>query len=137
MPAPAFVDTNILVYADDRADPAKQSRAQDLIRQLIRERRGLLSTQVLAEYFVAATRKLGIDAVDARRRVELYSRFDVVTLQPADILGAIDLHRLHGFSLWDALIVRAALLAGCRTLYTEDLQAGFRIETLEIRNPFA
>jgi predicted nucleic acid-binding protein len=137
MAAPAFVDTNILVYADDRADPAKQSRAQDLIRRLIREKRGRLSTQVLAEYFVAATRKLGIETVDARRRVELYSRFDVIALQPADILGAIDLHRLHGFSLWDALIVRAALLAGCRTLYTEDLQAGFRIETLEILNPFA
>ena len=136
MPGPAFVDTNILVYADDRADPVKQSRAQDLIRQLIRDKTGRLSTQVLAEYFVAATRKLGIEAVDARRRIELYSRFDVVSLQPADILGAIDLHRLHGFSLWDALIVRAALLAGCRTLYTEDLQAGFRIETLEFLNPF-
>ncbi|HUP64041.1 MAG TPA: PIN domain-containing protein [Thermoanaerobaculia bacterium] len=137
MPAPAFVDTNILVYADDRAQPAKQSRAQDLIRQLIRERTGRLSTQVLAEYFVAATRKLGLDAAAVRRRVELYSRFDVVSLQPADVLGAIDLHRLHGFSLWDALIIRASLLAGCRRLYTEDLQSGFRIETLEIVNPFA
>jgi predicted nucleic acid-binding protein len=137
MPAPAFVDTNILVYADDRADPAKQSRAQDLIRQLIRERTGRVSTHVLAEYFVAATRKLGLDAVAARRRVELYSRFDVVALQPGDVLGAIDLHRLHGFSLWDALIIRASLVAGCRKLYTEDLQPGFRIETMEIVNPFA
>lgn len=56
---------------------------------------------------------------------------------PADVLHAIDLHRRYGFSIWDALIVRAALVGECRRLYSEDLQAGFRIGDLEIVNPFA
>lgn len=136
MSAPAFVDTNILVYADDRAYPLKRQRSQELIRQVVLERSGWLSLQVLQEYFSAATRKLGIDAEVARRRVELYSRLDVAILGPTDLLTAIDLHRLYRFSIWDALIVRAALVSGCRRLYSEDLQAGFRIENLEIVNPF-
>lgn len=137
MSAPAFVDTNILVYADDRADPVKRERSQELIRQLLRERTGWLSLQVLQEYFSVVTRKLGIDAEVARRRVELYSRFEVAVLGPVDVLGAIDLHRLYRFSIWDALILRAALISGCRRLYSEDLQPGFRIEKLEIVNPFS
>jgi predicted nucleic acid-binding protein len=136
MSAPAFVDTNVLLYADDRADPRKRERAQELIREVVRDRNGRLSLQVLQEYFSAATRKLGLDAEAARRRVEIYSRLDVVKLEVVDLFGAIDLHRLHRLSIWDALILRAALISGCRRLYTEDLQHGFRIETLELVNPF-
>lgn len=53
-----------------------------------------------------------------------------------DILGAIDLHRLHGFSIWDALVIRAAIQSGCTVLYSEDLQHRRRIDGLEIVNPF-
>ncbi len=137
MSAPAFLDTNILLYADDRADPRKRDLAQDLIRQAIRNGDGRISLQVLQEYFAAATRKLGIDAAIARRKVELYSRLDTVRLEAQDLLAAIDLHRLHRFSIWDALIIRAAMISGCREVYTEDLQAGFRLGNLEIVNPFA
>ena len=137
MSAPTFLDTNILLYADDRADPQKQERAQNVIRNVVRDRNGRISLQVLQEYFSAATRKLGIDAAIARRKVELYSRLDVVRLDPSDLLAAIDLHRLHQFSIWDALILRAALISGCRVLYTEDLQAGFRLDSLTVVNPFA
>ena len=72
----------------------------------------------------------------ARRKVELFSRFDVVRLGADDLLGAIDIHRLQGFSIWDALVVRAALVSGCRVLYTEDLQRGRRIDGLEVVNFF-
>ncbi len=137
MSVPVFVDTNILIYADDRAVPTKRERAQNLIREVIREQTGRLSLQVLQEFFAAATRKLGLAADVARRRVELYARLDVVRLEPADVLAAIDLHRLYRVSVWDALIIRAALLAGCRKLYSEDLQSGFRIEKLEVVNPFS
>ena len=132
-----FIDTNVLVYADDARDPRKQSRARDLIRRLLRERRGVLSLQVLQEYFAAATRKLGLSSEDARRRVEVYTRFDVVTLHPSDLLAAIDLHRLHNLSVRDALVVRAALNGSCVTLHTEDMQPGYAIEQLTINNPFA
>ena len=137
MSVPVFVDTNILICADDRAAPAKRERAQNLIREVIREQTGRLSLQVLQEFFAAATRKLGLAADVARRRVELYARLDVVRLEPADVLAAIDLHRLYRVSIWDALILRAAVIAGCRKLYSEDLQNGFRIEKLEVVNPFS
>lgn len=132
-----FIDTNVLVYADDARDPCKQARARDLVRRLLRERRGVLSLQVLQEYFAAATRKLGLASADARRRVEVYSRFDVVTLRLPDLLAAIDLHRLHKLSVWDALVVRAALNGSCVTLHTEDMQSGYAIERVTISNPFA
>lgn len=136
MSDPAFVDTNVLVYADDRANPAKREQAQDLIRSVLRDGSARTSLQVLQEYFAVATRKLGMAADVARRHVEIYARLEIVRLEPADLFAAIDLHLRHRFSIWDALIVRAALISGCRRLYTEDLQSGFRIENLEVVNPF-
>lgn len=97
----------------------------------------MVSTQVLQEYFVAATRKLGVAAEVARRKIELFGHLHVVGLDLVDILGAIDLHRLHGLSFWDALVVRAAIASGCSRLFSEDLQTGRRFEGLEIVNPFA
>lgn len=136
MTARCFVDSNIFVYADDRSAGPKRERARELIREAVATGKATLSLQVLQEYFAVATKKLGIPAAAARRRVELLSRLDVVTLRSEDVLAAIDLHRLHGFSIWDALVIRAALNAGCRILYSEDLQHGRKIEGLEIANPF-
>jgi predicted nucleic acid-binding protein len=132
----SFFDTNVILYADDQDAPAKQRRAIDLIAEHRRERTGVVSLQVLQEYFVAATRKLQVDPQIARRKVELLAEFDVMKIDVADILGAIDLHRLHGFSFWDALILRAAKQTGCRVLFSEDLQHAREIEGLKIINPF-
>ena len=132
-----FIDTNVLIYADDARDPRKRDRARELIRGLMRSRRGVLSLQVLQEYFSAATGKLGMDAENAKQRVVLYTRFDVATLAPADLLAAIDLHRLHHLSIWDCLIVRAALNGSCTMLHTEDLSDGSVIDSVTVSNPFA
>ena len=132
-----FIDTNILIYADDARDPSKRDRARELIRTLMQDRRGVLSLQVLQEYFAAATRKLGMNSQDAKRRAVLYSRFDTVTLAPMDLFAAIDLHRLHRLSIWDSLIVRAALNGNCTILHTEDLSSGQVVESLTVSNPFA
>jgi predicted nucleic acid-binding protein len=136
MPARSFLDTNILVYTDDRGAPPKQGIALALVESCRRRSCGVVSSQVLQEYFAAATRKLGVPAETARRKVELFARFDLVLIGLDDILGAIDLHRLHGFSIWDALVFRAALQSGCSVLYSEDLQHGRRIDGLEVVNPF-
>lgn len=96
-----------------------------------------MSTQVLQEYFVAVTRKLGVSADLARRKTEIFARLHIVTPGVDDILGAIDLHRLHGLSFWDALVVRAALASRCVRLLSEDLQPGRRFDGLEVVNPFA
>ncbi len=132
----SFVDTNILVYADDRRDREKQKTARDLLHRGIEKGRLVLSTQVLQEYFVSATRKLSISPEVARRKVELYSTQPVVVVQPDLILQAVDLHRQHQISFWDSLIVCAAAVSRCRVLYTEDLQAGFAYRGLNIVNPF-
>ena len=132
-----FLDTNLLVYADDADAGDKQRAARKQIRSAIVERTGVISTQVLQEYFSVATRKLGISPAAARRRVELLSVLDVVRIEVTTILAAIDLHRLHSLSFWDALVVRAASLAGCTRLLTEDLQTGSTIDGVRIENPFA
>lgn len=136
MTAPFFVDTNVLVYADDAAHPAKQKCARDLIRLALRDGIGKLSFQVLNEFFAVATRKLRLSASDARRRVEIYSSLEVFRPSVDDLLAAIDLHRLHQLSIWDALVVRAAQASGCRTLCTEYLQHGQAFDGLEVVDPF-
>lgn len=132
----SFFDTNILVYADDKAAPAKQRRSIELVTQHRRARTGVLSLQVLQEYFVTVTRKLQVEATIARRKVELLAELDVFVPDVDDVLAAIDIHRLHGFSFWDALVLRAAKEAACTVLYTEDLQAGRSIDGVKIVNPF-
>jgi predicted nucleic acid-binding protein len=136
MRARSFFDTNVLVYADDKAAPAKQRRALDLIAEHRRARTGVVSLQVLQEYFVTVTRKLHLDPRIARRKVELIAEFDVASPEVADILAAIDLHRLHGVSFWDALVLRAAKQAGCSILLAEDVQGNREIDGLQIVNPF-
>ena len=131
-----FVDTNVIVYADDLDAGAKRERAQEVLHQLYVDGNGVVSTQVLQEFFVAATRKLGVAPEIARRKVDLLARLDVVTIEPSLILDAIDLHRLHPLSFWDALIVQAAAASGCRRLLTEDLQSGRSIAGVQIENPF-
>ncbi len=136
MSARSFFDTNVLVYADDKAAPAKQRRSVDLVAEHRRAGTGVVSLQVLQEYFVTVTRKLHVDPGIARRKVELLAEFDVVTPEVSDILAAIDLLRLHGFSFWDALVLRAAKQAGCSVLFSEDLQDAREIDGLQIINPF-
>jgi predicted nucleic acid-binding protein len=132
----SFFDTNVLVYADDKASPAKQRRAVDLVTEHRRSQTGVVSLQVLQEYFVTVTRKLKVDARIARRKVELLSEFDVAAPDVADVLAAIDLHRLHGIHFWDALIVRSAKQAGCSVLFSEDMQAAREIDGVRIIDPF-
>lgn len=136
MNARSFFDTNILIYTDDKAAPAKQRRALSLVEEHRRAGSGVVSLQVLQEYFVTVTRKLHIEPRIARRKVELLAEFDVATPDLTDILAAIDLHRLHGFSFWDALILRAAQQSGCKVLLSEDMQDMREIDGVEIVNPF-
>jgi predicted nucleic acid-binding protein len=137
MSARSFFDTNVLAYADDKATPAKQKVAIELVAKHRRAGTGVLSLQVLQEYFVTATKKLHIDPGIARRKVELLAEFDVVAPDLGDILAAIDLHRLHGFSFWDALVLQTAKQSGCSTLFSEDMRHGQEIDGVRIVNPFS
>lgn len=136
MSARSFFDTNVLVYTDDKAAPAKQRRAVDLVAEHRRAGTGVVSLQVLQEYFVTVTRKLHLDASLARRKVELLAELDVAAPDLTDVLAAIDLHRLHGFSFWDALVIRAAKQSGCTVLFSEDFQHRRDVDGIRIMNPF-
>lgn len=132
----SFFDTNVLVYTDDEDAPKKKALALDLVADWHRRRQAVASTQVLQEYFVTVTRKLGVPVEIARRKTEIFGRMHLFRPGTEDILAAVDLHRLHAVAFWDSLIVRAALVTGCVRLFTEDLQHGRRIDGLEIVNPF-
>ena len=131
-----FFDTNVLVYTDDRANPAKQQQALDMLHRHKQAKSGVLSLQILQEYFVAVTRKHGVAPADARRKVELFAEFDVVEPVLNDVLAACDLHRLRRLSYWDALVVHTAKQAGCREVLSEDMQHGQVIDGVRIVNPF-
>jgi predicted nucleic acid-binding protein len=133
-----FVDTNVLAYAHDRSETRKQAVAQARLEELWRERNGVLSTQVLQELYVVATRKLAtpIPGTTARKIVALYAEWPVVQVDVPLILAASDLEERHTLSFWDALVVEAARRAGATRLLTEDLQAGRRIAGVRVENPF-
>jgi predicted nucleic acid-binding protein len=131
-----FFDSNVLLYTDDSRFPRHQRLALDLTKLNLSQKTGSVSIQVLQEYFANATRKLKVDALLARQKTQVFSNFKVFKPDQHDILAAIDLHLIHQISFWDAMIVRAAIQSGCGTLYSEDMQHGQRINSVQIINPF-
>lgn len=132
----AFVDTNIWVYTVDAADPVRRARALAAIapdggRELV------ISTQVLAEFYAVVTRKLAVPLTpDAARALAVQmAALTVVTVDASLVTAAIDGCRAWGISIWDALIIRAAEVAGCRTLLSEDLADGVEYGTVRVTNP--
>lgn len=134
----SFLDTNVLVYAFDTDAGEKQTRAQRLMEVEAAEGRLVLSTQVLQEFYVAVTRKLArpLSAGEAEAAVREFALLPVIQVDVEMVVASIARSRSAGFSLWDSLIVEAALAGGATRLYTEDLQHGQRISEMEIVNPF-
>ncbi|MBK5292305.1 MAG: PIN domain-containing protein [Acidobacteriia bacterium] len=133
----AFFDTNIFLYSDDAAAPEKQSKAIQLISDYQRLGLAVASLQVLQEYFSAATRKLGVDPELAQRKVELMARLRIVRFTEVDVIAAIELHRLHRISFWDAMILHGARLSGAEILFSEDFQHRSVFGCVTVVNPFA
>jgi len=133
-----FVDTNVLLYSEDGANANKQRLARDWLRVLWQRRCGRVSTQVMHEFYVNATRKLrpAMPAGDARAEVRRYQRWQPWVVDHATVETAWAVESRFGLSYWDALMVAAALQQGCKCLLTEDLQHGQLIDGLRIFNPF-
>ncbi|MBK9325793.1 MAG: PIN domain-containing protein [Hydrogenophilales bacterium] len=134
-----FVDTNILLYARDSAQPDKQPVAQAWMRSLWLKRNGYLSFQVLQEFYVNATQKLkpGLPVELARQDVRNLLLWRPIGTDAGLIEGAWRLADRYGFSWWDAQIVAAARRANCPVLLSEDMQHGIDVEGTRIINPFA
>lgn len=130
-----FLDTNILVYSLDQADAAKKAKCRELIRSLTAENRGVISTQVMQEFYVAATGKLGADPLLTKDIIRSLERFETVLISPSLIKEAIDCSIINRLSFWDALIIVSAESARCEILWTEDLNHGQIIRGVRVENP--
>lgn len=131
-----FVDTNVLLYADDGGQPDKRTRARQWLDWLWLNQRGRLSTQVLNEYYANAVRKIGVPQGDARAKVRRLQLWQPWQLDSQTLETAWGLEARHGFSFWDSLILASAIQMGCRHVLTEDMQHGQRLENLTLLNPF-
>jgi predicted nucleic acid-binding protein len=130
-----FLDTNVVVYAFDRADPARQRTA---IALLTGGGRLVVSTQVLLEAWWVLTRKLEspLDEDRAREVIDQLCCLPVVATDAELVRRAIDAGRRFKIAVWDALIVEAARSGGCRRLLSEDLQPGMDFDGVVVENPF-
>lgn len=132
-----FLDTNVLVYANDSRDAAKQSRAIELVTECMRRGTGVVSTQVLQEYAVAAIDKLNQDVNVILRQLLLLESFEIVQITPELVRRALEIQARCHISYWDAAIIAAAQHANCSVLLSEDLAAGQLYATVRVENPFA
>ncbi len=133
-----FVDTNILIYAacPPPNDVAKAERAAELLRTADIA----LSAQVLQEFYVQATRVTRPGALthdDARRMVRNLQRFPIQPVTAQVVNNALALRERFQINYWDAAILAAARIAGCDTVYTEDLNPGQDYDGVRVVNPFA
>jgi predicted nucleic acid-binding protein len=132
-----FFDTNVLVYHNTFLDEPKQAKAAELIYAAIRAGCGGISAQVMQECVSVLHRKFAVNlsAIDLYVNAVLRPLYRIDTTAEL-IESAIEIKRRFGFSLYDCLVIAAALACGAKTLYSEDLQHGQRIEHLTIVNPF-
>lgn len=132
-----FVDTNILIYAHDNEAGHRHEMANKLVHRLWETQTGVLSVQVLQEFYVNITRKIPepLPRPVARSLVETYTAWEVVLPRPADLLRASEIEERHRISFWDAMILAAAVAAGTPTLWTENLSDRQVIEGVRIQNP--
>ena len=136
MPSPiVFVDTSVLIHADDTHDAAKQARSRAWLLALWQHRAGRLSTQVLNAYYVN-TRKLGLAQGDARAKVRRLQVWQPWQIDHQTVETAWGVEARFGLAYWDALIVAAAAQSGCSHVLSEDLQHGQQIDAVTILNPF-
>ncbi|MEA2011172.1 MAG: PIN domain-containing protein [Actinomycetota bacterium] len=132
----SFIDTNVLVYAFDSSEPEKQQMALEALAKS--GDRSVLSTQVLSEFYVVATRKLANPVASrvAADVVDQLSRLPIVDTDTSLVRSAIDISVRSQISYWDGLIVAAAIASGCDRILTEDLSTGATFNGVEIVNPF-
>ena len=135
-----FIDTNVFVYSID-ASPEQRGKletARRIVKELIRKDQGVVSIQVLQEFYNTATKKIEVPlaANEALEYLRYMSILEIVQPDFDLIVAAIHLHQKHLISFWDALILQAAHAAGCVKILSEDLQHGFDFNGLSVENPF-
>lgn len=136
MTALVFVDSNVLLYAMDEANPDKQQAARTWRAELWKSRKGRISFQVLGEFYVNAVRKQPAARDEARAEVRDLLAWNPLTVDAPLLEQGWRIQDRYQLSYWDALIVAAAKASSCRYLLTEDLQTGQKLDGVEVVNPF-
>ena len=133
-----FIDSNVLIYAHDVDAFAKHQTATSILRDLWSDRTGVLSMQVLQEFYVNVTRKIPspLSKESARLVVSSYAVWCMETT-PVEISAAFRIEDESRIGFWDALIVSSAAKSGASRILSEDLKSGQRIAGVLIQNPFA
>ena len=134
--ARSFFDTNILLHIYSDVAPEKQKRAGELFREPGLSGAILISTQVIQEFYAAATRKLALSQPIVRTLTEALFELPLVIVTPAHIRSAMDHETRYQISFWDGLILAAAEAGGAEVLYTEDLNDGQQYGKILASNPF-
>ena len=135
-----LVDTNVLVYAYDRSEPERQRQAQWILDRLALAGTGVIDTQIMAEFFVAVTRRISVPlSVDeAYERIQNYTRsWPVLRISEMVVLEAVRGVRDYQFSFWDAQVWAAARLNQIAAVFSEDFNTGSQIEGVTFINPFS
>ena len=133
---PVFFDTNVLVYCTDPRDKKKQYQALRLVQQASLNGEGIVSTQVLIELYQALGLKLRVPDVQRLALIKAYTAWPVIDSDLALVTAAMEKSVRFQISIFDAMVVEAALRSGATTLYSEDMQHGQRFGELTLINPF-
>jgi predicted nucleic acid-binding protein len=133
-----FVDSNVLIYSEDPADPAKQARAFEWLRVLWQRRIGRLSTQVLNEFYVNVTRKIvpPMPTGDARAKVRRYVDWNPWQIDAATVESAWAVEARYGLHFWDSLVIASAQHLGCNYVLSEDMAHEQHYGNVQVLNPF-
>ena len=133
-----FIDTNVLIYAHDLDAGKKHTTAVKIIKDIWESKNGVISTQVLQEFYINVTKKIlkTISSMEAREIIRSYMSWEITENTPMSIVRASEIEEKHHISFWDALIVVAAYSAKVDKILTEDLNSGQMIEGIFIENPF-
>lgn len=137
MTAKRFFDTNVVIYAYDDSEPTKQAVARSLLLNAAATTTGVISTQVLGEFFHATVvRRPLLTVANARTALRALSRLQVATIPPSLVEQAVDLHERFQLRYWDALIIATAKHEGCDEVLSEDMNHGQNYDGVRVTNPF-
>jgi len=131
-----FIDTNVLIYSYDNSQKEKQKISRKRLSDLEDAGNGVISTQIIQEFYVAAIKKLKMDPILAKQIVAKFDNFEVMTVDQILINEAIDCSILNQMSFWDGLVIVAAHYAKCEKVWTEDLNDGQIIKNIKVENIF-
>ena len=132
----SFIDSNLIIYANDCRDPEKQDKALALIKKLMISGTGVISSQVMQEYSNVALNKLDQSHEVVLRQLSLLESFEIVSISPAMVRRVIEIKVAYRISFWDASIISAAEYVACDVIYSEDLNSGQFYSGIKLQNPF-